>query len=63
MKNLPPLTSGALALLLALAQSASLAQEAPKNDLRLTEIRHLDLTYTFAGYRAQEEWLDRAARL
>ncbi len=63
MKNLPPLRSRALALLLALAQSASLAQETPKNDLRLTEIRHLDLTYTFAGYRAQEEWLDRAARL
>jgi acetyl xylan esterase AXE1 len=63
MKNLPPLTSRALALLLALAQSASLAQEAPKNDLRLTEIRHLDLTYNFAGYRSQEEWLDRAARL
>ncbi|HEY9433604.1 MAG TPA: acetylxylan esterase [Blastocatellia bacterium] len=65
MKNLPPLTSRALVLLLALAlaQSASLAQETPKNDLRLTEIRHLDLTYDFAGYRNQEEWLDRAARL
>lgn len=63
MKNLPPLTSLALALLLALAQSASLAQETPKNDIRLTEIRHLDLTYDFAGYRSQEEWLDRAARL
>jgi Acetyl xylan esterase (AXE1) len=63
MKNLPPLTSRALVLLLALAQSASLAQETPKNDLRLTEIRHLDLTYDFAGYRSQEEWLDRAARL
>ena len=63
MKNLPPLRSRALVLLLALAQSASLAQETPKNDLRLTEIRHLDLTYDFAGYRSQEEWLDRAARL
>jgi hypothetical protein len=63
MKNLPPLTSRALVLLLALAQSASLAQESPKNDLRLTEIRHLDLTYDFAEYRSQEEWLDRAARL
>src|SRR4030095_1757567 len=63
MKNLPPLTLRALVLLLALAQSASLAQETPKNDLRLTAIRHLDLTYDFAGYRSQEEWLDRAARL
>ncbi|HKQ74549.1 MAG TPA: acetylxylan esterase, partial [Blastocatellia bacterium] len=32
-------------------------------DLRLTQIRHLDLTYDFAGYRSKEEWMDRAARL
>lgn len=63
MKNLPRLTLRALALLLAFAPSASLAQEIPKNDLRLTETRHLDLTYDFAGYRGKEEWLDRAARL
>lgn len=63
MKNLPRLTLPALGLLLALTSSASLAQEIPKNDLRLTEIRHLDLTYDFAGYRSKEEWLDRAARL
>jgi dienelactone hydrolase len=63
MKTLPRLTPWALALLLALALSAALAQEIPKNDLRLTEIRHLDLTYDFAGYRSKEEWLDRAARL
>jgi dienelactone hydrolase len=63
MKKLPRLTPRALALLLALAPSASLAQEIPKNDLRLTETRHLDLTYDFAGYRSKEEWLDRAARL
>jgi dienelactone hydrolase len=63
MKKLPRLTPRALALLLALAPSASLAQEIPKNDIRLTEIRHLDLTYDFAGYRGKEEWLDRAARL
>ncbi|HEV2668129.1 MAG TPA: acetylxylan esterase, partial [Blastocatellia bacterium] len=29
----------------------------------MTEIRHLDLTYDFPGYRGMEEWLDRAARL
>jgi cephalosporin-C deacetylase-like acetyl esterase len=63
MKKLSRLTPRALALLLALAPSAYLAQEIPKNDLRLTEIRHLDLTYNFAGYRSKEEWLDRAARL
>ena len=63
MKKLPPLAQPALALLLALAPSASLAQDPPKNDPRLTEIRHTDLTYNFAGYRSQEEWLDRAAKL
>jgi dienelactone hydrolase len=63
MKKLSRLTPRALALLLALAPSASLAQEFPKNDIRLTEIRHLDLSYDFAGYRGKEEWLDRAARL
>ncbi|HEX5080631.1 MAG TPA: acetylxylan esterase, partial [Blastocatellia bacterium] len=63
MKKLPRLSPRALALLLALAPSAALAQEIPKNDRRLTEIRHLDLTYDFAGYRSKEEWLARAARL
>ncbi|HEU0176715.1 MAG TPA: acetylxylan esterase [Blastocatellia bacterium] len=63
MKKLPRLPPRALALLLALVAPASLAQEIPKNDIRLTEIRHLDLTYDFAGYRSKEEWLDRAARL
>ncbi|MGH9754540.1 MAG: alpha/beta hydrolase family protein, partial [Blastocatellia bacterium] len=53
----------ALVLPLALAPYASFAQETPKNDLRLTEIRHLDLTYDFAGYSSKKEWLDRAARL
>jgi cephalosporin-C deacetylase-like acetyl esterase len=57
------MTPRALALLLALAPFASLAQEIPKNDARLTEIRHLNLTYDFPGYRSKEEWLDRAARL
>jgi dienelactone hydrolase len=63
MKKLPRSSPRALALLLALAPSAALAQEIPKNDRRLTEIRHLDLTYDFAGYRSKEEWLARAARL
>jgi dienelactone hydrolase len=63
MKKLPRLSPRALALLLALASSAALAQEIPKNDRRLSEIRHLDLTYDFAGYQSKEEWLARAARL
>jgi dienelactone hydrolase len=63
MKKLSRLTPRALALLLAFAPAASLAQEIPKSDIRLTEIRHLDLTYDFAGYRSKDEWLDRAARL
>lgn len=66
MKNpfrLARLTLPALPLLLALAPCGYFAQEIPKADLRLTEIRHLDLTYDFAGYRSREEWLDRAARL
>jgi hypothetical protein len=63
MKKLPRLTPRALALLLTLAPVATLAQEIPKNDIRLTEIRNLDLTYDFAGHRSKEEWLDRAARL
>lgn len=63
MKKLGRLTLPALTLLLALAPRGYLAQEIPKTDLRLAEIRHLDLTYDFAGYRAKDEWLDRAARL
>src|SRR5215510_2249624 len=63
MKKLPRLTLPALGILLALTPSISFAQEIPKTDLRLTEIRHLDLNYDFAGYRSKEDWLDRAARL
>jgi dienelactone hydrolase len=63
MKKLHRLTLPALTLLLALASRGYLAQEIPKTDLRLTEIRHLDLTYGFAGYGGKDEWLDRAARL
>src|SRR5262245_54456242 len=66
MKNLfrlARLTLAVQTLALALTPSDYFAQEIPKTDLRLTEIRHLDLTYDFAGYRSREEWLDRAARL
>src|SRR5262249_36100319 len=63
MKKLLRLTPLALSIWLALALSVSFAQEVQKNDPRLTEIRRLDLTYDFPGYRSKEEWLDRAARL
>jgi len=63
LSRLARLTLPALTALLALTPSGYFAQEIPKTDLRLTEIRHLDLTYDFAGYRSREEWLDRAARL
>jgi dienelactone hydrolase len=49
--------------LIVLANSVTSAQTIPDNDRRLTEIRHLDLTYNFAGYRTKEEWLTRADNL
>jgi cephalosporin-C deacetylase-like acetyl esterase len=39
------------------------AQDVPSIDRRLTELRHLDLTYTFPGYATKEEWLARAEAL
>ncbi len=48
-------------LLLAFLPALALAQ-APANDRRATEIRHLDLDYTkqLRGYRTREEWQVRA---
>jgi Acetyl xylan esterase (AXE1) len=48
--------------LLALAGSST-AQSVSDEDRRLTEIRHLDLTYTFPEHRTKEEWLARADHL
>jgi dienelactone hydrolase len=39
------------------------AQEVPATDRRATEIRHLDLTYTFTAPATKDEWLRRAAEL
>jgi Acetyl xylan esterase (AXE1) len=39
------------------------AQEVPAADGRAAEIRHLDLTYRFDGYKTKDEWLARAAHL
>jgi hypothetical protein len=49
-----------LICLIALANSDTPGQTIPEADLRLTEIRHLDLTYNFTGYRTREEWQTRA---
>lgn len=35
----------------------------PAQDSRLTHIRHLDLTYSFAPYTSKQAWLARAAEL
>lgn len=43
--------------------SITLAQEVPATDRRATEIRHLDLTYTFTAPATKDEWLRRAAEL
>lgn len=39
------------------------AQSVPQTDRRATELRHLDLTYTFQAPSTKEEWLARAASL
>ncbi len=51
-----------LTLALSLCGSIS-AQDIPANDRRATEVRHLDLAYSFAGYATKEEWLARAEKL
>jgi dienelactone hydrolase len=48
---------------LAAAPSAAAAQSAPAADRRATELRHLDLTYSFAAPATKEAWLERAAEL
>jgi hypothetical protein len=45
---------------LLLSNIRAIAQSVPANDRRLTEIRHLDLTYSFPVYRTREEWVARA---
>src|SRR5262245_53787570 len=38
-------------------------QDVPVTDRRLSEIRHLDLTYNFHSYSTKEQWLARSERL
>ena len=54
------LTFALFTSLLLLSSTHAIAQSVPANDRRLTEIRHLDLTYSFPGARTREEWLARA---
>lgn len=49
--------------LLFIATTALHAQTIPAEDARLTEIRHLDLKYSFAGYESKEAWTARAGQL
>lgn len=63
MKKITRITFVALSALLALTPLNAFAQETAEPDRRLTEIRHLDLTYNFLGYKTKEEWLARAASL
>lgn len=39
------------------------AQTVPQTDIRSTEVRHLDLRYTFTPYTSRDEWLRRAESL
>lgn len=39
------------------------AQQLPAEDARLKEIRHLDLKYSFSGYKTRDEWMVRAGQL
>ncbi|MGH9848532.1 MAG: alpha/beta hydrolase family protein [Blastocatellia bacterium] len=63
MKKTTRITLVALSVLLAFMPFNTFAQETAEPDRRLAEIRHLDLTYDFPGYKTKEEWLARAASL
>ncbi len=43
--------------------SIIMAQEVPATDRRATEVRHLDLTYSFAAPATKDAWLRRATQL
>jgi cephalosporin-C deacetylase-like acetyl esterase len=49
-----------LALLILLSFAPATAQVIPDRDQRLSEIRHLDLTYNFSEPRSLDEWKARA---
>ena len=53
----------ALPLFVLAAFNCILAQEPPATDPRLTEVRHLDLTYSIPHYHSKDEWLTRAESL
>src|SRR5215475_2110434 len=53
----------ALPLFILAAFNCTLAQDPPAADPRLSEIRHLDLTYSFPQYHSKDDWLARAESL
>lgn len=53
-----------LTIVAAMAHSnAASAQEIPRTDRRVSEVRHLDLTYAMPVYASKADWLRRAERL
>lgn len=62
MKLHTPPWAAAFCLILAIA-ATGLAQDIPATDRRMSEIRHLDLPYTFPTYSSREEWHARAETL
>lgn len=53
----------AVLILASLTPLVTSAQNLPQTDRRATELRHLDLTYTFQAPGTKEEWLARADAL
>jgi len=53
----------ALPLFILAAFNCTLAQDPPAADPRLSEIRHLDLTYSFPHYHSKDDWIARAESL
>lgn len=50
-------------VLILLPVASAFAQKVPATDRRLSEIRHLDLVYTFPTYATREQWQKRAEHL
>ncbi len=57
------LRASALTLLLLMASIYTFTQDVPTLDRRQSEIRHLDLTYSFPRYDTREEWIARSEHL
>lgn len=58
-----PSTAAACFFVLSIFLRTVSAQTVPATDIRLTEVRHLDLKYTFPAVSSREEWDKRSAHL